>query len=232
MKTIGLIGGMSWESTIPYYRIINETVKERLGGLHSAKIVLFSVDFHEIERLQHAGDWEGAALLLSQAARSLEAAGADILVVCTNTMHKVAPQIEAAVRIPLLHIADPTAADIKRHGFKVVGLLGTRFTMEQAFYRDRLQIRHGIDVLVPEEPDRNIVHRVIYEELCQGKVLAQSREQYRAIIGKLAAAGVEAIILGCTEISMLVRAEDSPVPLFDTTSLHARQAADWALSAS
>lgn len=232
MKTIGLIGGMSWESTLPYYRQINETVRQRLGGLHSARIILYSVDFHDIERLQQAGDWDAAAALLAAAARSLEAAGADFLVLCTNTMHKVAGEIEQAVRIPLFHIADPTAAEIKRAGFRTVGLLGTRFTMEQDFYRDRLRTRHGLAVLVPAASDREIVHRVIYQELCLGQVRADSRVEYRRIMSELAAQGAEAIILGCTEISLLVGQQDSPVPLFDTSGIHARQAAEWALAAT
>jgi aspartate racemase len=232
LKTIGLIGGMSWESTVPYYRLINETIKQRLGGLHSAKVILYSVDFHEIERLQHSGDWDAAGALLADAARSLEAAGADFLVLCTNTMHKVAPAIEAAVRIPLFHIADPTAGEIKRAGFSKVGLLGTRFTMEQAFYKDRLRERHGLDVLVPDQDDRDIVHRVIYDELCLGTIRSESRNEYRRIIAELVAHGAQAIILGCTEISLLVTQRDSPVPLFDTTGIHARKAAEFALSAS
>jgi aspartate racemase len=230
MKTIGLIGGMSWESTVPYYRIVNETVKASLGGLHSAKSILYSVDFAEIERLQHSGDWEAAGKLLSQAARSLEVAGADFLVLCTNTMHKVAPVIEAAVSIPLLHIADATASVIVAAGHHRVGLLGTSFTMEQAFYKDRLAERYGLEVLVPEPADREVIHRVIYEELCLGTVLPPSREQYRRIMGKLVAAGAQAIILGCTEISLLVKAEDASVPLFDTTAIHAQSAAERALS--
>ncbi len=229
MKTIGLIGGMSWESTIPYYRQINETIRERMGGLHSAKIVLYSVDFHEIERLQHAGDWDAAGAILAEAARSLEAAGAAFLVLCTNTMHKVAACIEAAVAIPLLHIADPTAAEIKRAGHSTVGLLGTRFTMEQAFYRDRLSERHGLRVVVPESADRDIVHRIIYEELCLGVVKPESRSAYRRIMKSLASQGAQAIILGCTEISLLVDQQDSEVPLFDTTAIHARMAAEEAL---
>ena len=229
MKTIGLIGGMSWESTIPYYRQINETIRERMGGLHSAKIVLYSVDFHEIERLQHAGDCDAAGAILAEAARSLEAAGAAFLVLCTNTMHKVAACIEAAVAIPLLHIADPTAAEIKRAGHSTVGLLGTRFTMEQAFYRDRLSERHGLRVVVPESADRDIVHRIIYEELCLGVVKPESRSAYRRIMKSLASQGVQAIILGCTEISLLVDQQDSEVPLFDTTAIHARMAAEEAL---
>lgn len=230
MKTIGLIGGMSWESTVPYYRLINEEIRNNLGGLHSAKIVLLSVDFHEVERFQHAGDWGKAGELLSQAARSVELAGADFLVLCTNTMHKVAPEIQASVAIPLFHIADPTAAEIKRSELKVVALLGTRFTMEQEFYRKRLQELHEIEVLVPDELEREIIHRVIYDELCLGKVVDASRIQYRRIIKRLVESGAEAIILGCTEISMLVHQDDSTVPLFDTTSIHARKAAEWALS--
>ena len=229
MKTIGLIGGMSWESTVPYYRLINETVAARLGGLHSARLVLYSVDFHDIERLQHSGDWAAAGELLAQAARSLQAAGADVLVLCTNTMHKVATQIEAAVSIPLFHIADPTAAEIRAAGHTRVGLIGTRFTMEQGFYRDRLTERHGLQVLVPEAGEREIVHRVIYEELCLGRVVPASRAEYRRVMAGLVARGAEAIILGCTEICLLVDASDASVPLFDTTSIHARKAAEWAL---
>lgn len=229
MKTIGLIGGMSWESTVPYYRLINEAIKNRLGGLHSAKLVLYSVDFHDIERLQHAGDWEAAGAHLARAARALEAAGADFLVLCTNTMHKVAPAIEAAAGIPLLHIADPTAFEIKRAGHASVGLLGTRFTMEEAFYRERLSERHGLRVLVPNAQDRDIVHRIIYEELCLGVVLPESRGEYRRIMQSLAAQGAEAIILGCTEISLLVGQQDAAVPLFDTTAIHAWAAAEMAL---
>jgi aspartate racemase len=232
LKIIGLIGGMSWESTVPYYRQINETIKHSLGGLHSAKIILYSVDFHEIERLQHAGDWEAAGSMLAEAARALEAAGADFLVLCTNTMHRVAPAIEAAVSIPLFHIADPTAAEIKRAGHSTVGLLGTRFTMEGAFYRDRLIDRHGLRVIVPNAEERDAVHRIIYEELCLGLVLPQSREEYRRVMQGLASQGAEAIILGCTEISLLVSQQDSGVPLFDTTAIHARAAAEEALRPS
>lgn len=229
MRTIGLIGGMSWESTVPYYRQINETVKQRLGGLHSARLVLYSVDFHEVERLQHGGDWDAAGALLARAARSLEAAGADCVVVCTNTMHKVAPAIEAAVSIPLLHIADPTAAAIAKAGLRIVGLLGTRFTMEQDFYTGRLRERHGLQVLVPPPADRELVHRVIYEELCRGEVVDRSRAGFRRVIAELVANGAQGVILGCTEISMLVTQEDSPAPLFDTTTIHAVSAAEWAL---
>ena len=229
MKTIGLIGGMSWESTIPYYRAINERVKERLGGLHSAKVILFSVDFHEIERLQHSGDWGAAGAMLAQAARSLELAGADFIVLCTNTMHKVASAIESSVSIPLLHIAEPTAQQIRDAGHVTVGLLGTRFTMEQAFYRERLEQR-GLTVVVPTEVEREIVHKIIYEELCLGKVLPESISAYQAIMENLAEAGAQAIILGCTEISLLVQQRHSVIPLFDTTAIHALAAADLALN--
>lgn len=214
----------------PYYRQINETIKDRLGGLHSAKIILYSVDFHDIERLQHTGDWEAAGALLASAARALEAAGSDFLVLCTNTMHKVASSIEAAVTIPLLHIADPTAEEIKQAGHSTVGLLGTKFTMEQAFYRDRLSERHGIQVIVPSEEDRHTVHRIIYEELCLGVVSPESRGEYRRIMKHLAARGAQAIVLGCTEISLLVGQQDSAVLLFDTTSIHSRAAAEEALA--
>jgi aspartate racemase len=229
MKIVGLIGGMSWESTIPYYRQINELIKERLGGLHSAKIILYSVDFHDIERLQHAGDWETAGQLLGDAARCLEGAGADFLVLCTNTMHKVAAAIEAAVHIPLLHIADPTAAEIKAAGFSTVGLLGTRFTMEESFYKDRLEERYGLRIMTPMSDDRQIIHRIIFEELCLGRTLDESRNEFRRVIRSLVHRGAEAVILGCTEISLLVDPHDSAVPLFDTTRIHARKAAEWAL---
>ncbi len=220
---------MSWESTVPYYRQINEAVKTRLGGLHSAKIVLYSVDFAEIECLQHQGDWAAGGALLADAARALEHAGADFIVLCTNTMHKVAPAIEAAVKIPLLHIADPTAAAIHQAGLHRVGLLGTRFTMEQDFYRGRLVGQHGIEVLIPEEDDRDRVHRVIYEELCLGRIEEASRQAYREVMRRLVERGVQGIILGCTEISLLVGAQDASVPLFDTTRIHAQAAAALAL---
>jgi len=229
VKTIGLIGGMSWESTVPYYRLINEEIKERLGGLHSAKVILYSVDFHDIERLQHSGDWTAAGSLLAGAAQAVERAGADCLVLCTNTMHKVAPAIEAAVRIPLLHIADATAREIVAAGISTVGLLGTRYTMEQGFYKDRLQQNHGLRVLVPDERQREVVHRVIYDELCIGKIVDASRAEYCGVMTELVSHGAEAIILGCTEITLLVGQTDSAVPLFDTTRIHARKAAEWAL---
>ena len=204
MKTLGLIGGMSWESTFPYYRTINETVKATLGGLHSARLILYSVDFHEVEQLQHAGNWEAAGAMLADAARSVQSAGAQALVLCTNTMHKVAPAIESAVEIPLLHVADATATAIRRAGVLRVGLLGTRFTMEQAFYMDRLRDRHGLEVLVPDEASRERVHRVIYDELCLGDIREASRADYRGVMADLVQQGAEAIILGCTEITLLV----------------------------
>lgn len=230
MKTIGLLGGMSWESTVSYYRQINEAVKARLGGLPSAKIVLYSVDFAEIERLQHCGDWEAAGAALAGGAQSLERAGADFIVLCTNTMHKVAPAIETAVEIPLLHIADPTAAAIRKAGLSRIGLLGTRFTMEQDFYRGRLVEQHGIEVLTPEAKDRELVHRVIYEELCLGRIEETSRQSYRDVMQRLVERGAQGIILGCTEISMLMGERDANVPLFDTTAIHAAAAAEQALT--
>ena len=230
MKTIGLLGGMSWESTVPYYQTINRVVGERLGGLHSARIVLYSVDFHDIEQLQHAGRWAEAAEILVGAARALERAGADFLVLCTNTMHKVAPAIETSVRLPLLHIADPTAESIRAAGLTRVGLLATRFTMEQEFYRGRLEGRHGLQVLVPPVEHRDIVHRVIYDELCRGKTLEGSRAEYQRIMAALVDRGAQALILGCTEIGLLVGPEDAAVPLFDTTRIHAEAAARFALS--
>lgn len=229
MKTIGLIGGMSWESTVPYYRLINETVREWLGGLHSARVIVFSVDFHEVEELQRTGQWDAAGELLAQAAQSLKAAGADFLVLATNTMHKVAGAIEAATDLPLLHIADPTGDAIKAAGLVKVGLLGTRFTMEQDFYRARLEQQHGLTVLVPGAESRQGVHRIIYEELCLGQVLPASRQIYQRVMADLVAQGAQAIILGCTEISLLVGPADAAVPLFDTTALHARGAAELAL---
>ena len=229
MKTIGLLGGMSLESTIPYYRIINETVKRRLGGLHSARIVLYSVEFQEMERLQQAGEWEKTGEILGAAGEHLRNAGADFLVLCTNTMHRVASQVETQAGLPLLHIADATAEEIRKNGFTTVGLLGTRYTMEQHFYRGRLVEKHGLDVRVPEESDREIVHRVIFDELCLGRTLDASREAYRRIVRRLVEAGAEGIILGCTEIPMLLGPKDSAAPLFDTTAIHARAAAGRAL---
>lgn len=229
MKTLGLIGGMSWESTVPYYRMINEHVKQQLGGLHSAKLFLYSVDFYEIEKLQMAGDWQQAGEILGNAANALARAGAEVIVVCTNTMHKVADDIERIGGLPLLHIADATAEKIKGQGLRKIGLLGTRFTMEQDFYRGRLQDIHEIEVVTPDEADRAIVHRIIYEELCLGIVNDASREEYRQIIAKLELQGVEGIILGCTEITLLVGAADASVPVFDTTAIHALAAAEFSL---
>ncbi|QHB31995.1 aspartate/glutamate racemase family protein [Yersinia canariae] len=229
MKVLGLIGGMSWESTIPYYRIINQQVKEQLGGLHSAKIILYSVDFHEIEQLQAKGDWQTAGQLLSDAAISLKRAGADVIVVCTNTMHKVADDIEAASGLPLLHIADATAAQIKHQGIGKIGLLGTRYTMEQDFYRGRLTQKHNIEVVTPDSADRKIINRIIYEELCLGIISEKSRQEYRRIMKQLEALGAQGIIFGCTEITLLVNAQDATVPVFDTTVIHAAAAAQYAL---
>ncbi|WP_273024747.1 aspartate/glutamate racemase family protein [Rheinheimera sp.] len=230
MKTIGLIGGMSWESTIPYYRAINEDVKQQLGGLHSARCILYSVDFHDIERLQHAGDWNAAGAMLADAARSLEQAGADFIVLCTNTMHKVAGNIEAAVSIPLLHIADATAMAVKQAGFSRVGLLGTKFTMEQPFYREYLNDQYGIEVLLPNDVERDSLHQIIYQELCQGIINPESKQTVRRMMAGLAWQGVDAIILGCTEIGLLVGKADAAVPLFDTTLLHAKAAVQQALA--
>jgi len=230
MKTIGLIGGMSWESTASYYRLINQAVQARLGGLHSAPLLLHSVDFAGIEQLQRAGDWDAAGAQLAQAAHGLQAAGAEVLLICANTMHKVAPAIASAVHIPLLHVVDATAAAVRRAGVQRVGLLGTRFTMEQPFYVERLQ-QQGLSVLLPDADDRALVHRVIYEELCQGRILDRSREDYRRVMAALVAQGAAGIILGCTEIALLVDATDATVPLFDTTGLHAQAAVDWALAA-
>ena len=229
MKTIGMLGGMSWESTQSYYRALNLGVKSALGGLHSAKILLNSVDFAEIEALQHEGRWDETATILADAALALETAGADFLMICTNTMHKVAPQIQARISIPLLHIADATASVLRKDGVKKVGLLGTRFTMEQDFYRERIQAL-GIEVLVPNSDARDLVHEVIYEELCLGRINAESKAQFLKIVDALAGAGAEAVILGCTEIALLIQQEDTHVSLYDTTSIHAEQAVLFALS--
>ncbi len=228
-RVIGMLGGMSWESSAEYYRLANELVRERLGGLHSARLVLASVDFADIERLQVSGEWERAGELLAGLAKQLEAAGAELLVLCTNTMHKVADQIEAAVSVPLVHLADATAAAVRRAGLKAVGLLGTAFTMEQDFYRDRLA-GHGLTVLVPPADDRAEVHRIIYDELCLGEVKEASRQIYRDVIARLAQQGAEGVVLGCTEIELLVGAEDSPVPVFPTTRLHVEAAVDRSLA--
>lgn len=232
MKTIGLIGGMSWESSIEYYRIINECTRARLGGLHSARSLMYSVDFADVEVLQHAGKWAEAANMLAKTATSLERGGADFIILCTNTMHKVADEIQAAVNIPLLHIADATAQRIRAAGIQTVGLLGTRFTMEEDFYRGRLAQKFGLKVLVPQEEARTIVHRVIYDELVVGKVVPDSRTKYLGIMEQLVGEGAEAIILGCTEIGLLVHAQDCQVPLFDTTLIHAEAAVEYALQES
>ena len=230
MRVIGVLGGMSWESTQGYYRALNEGVKAALGGFHSAKIVMVSVDFAEIEALQQQGDWHAAGELLASAAQSVERAGADCLLIATNTMHKVAPAIEQAVTIPLLHIADATAEQLTADGITRVGLLGTRFTMEQDFYIGRLEKQFGIEVVVPDQSERDTIHRVIFDELCQGRIEDVSRQRYLAIIDSLHAHGAQAVILGCTEIAMLVGQRDTTVPLYDTTALHAQRAVTWALN--
>ncbi|MBK5481737.1 aspartate/glutamate racemase family protein [Peribacillus sp. TH16] len=228
MKTIGLIGGMSWESSLEYYRIINEEVKTKLGGLHSAKCILYSVDFEEIERYQAEGDWESSGKLLGDVAQSLEKAGAEIIVICTNTMHKVIRYIEEKVSIPILHIADSTANQIQKSEISTVGLLGTKYTMEQDFYKTRIEF-NGIKVLIPNDEDRKVINKVIYEELCLGKIQQSSRDYYKKAIKSLVDDGAEGIILGCTEIGLLVKPEDSEVPLFDTTEIHAIESVNMAL---
>lgn len=228
MKTIGIIGGMSWESTQSYYRLLNQGVKARLGGLHSAQICLYSLDFAPIEQLQAEGRWEAAGEVLAAAARRVEAAGAEGLLIATNTMHRVADQVAAAVSIPLLHIADATATRLQADGVNCVGLLGTRFTMEQPFYRERLE-QQGIEVLIPTDRQREEVHRIIYDELCQGRIEADSRQRYLQVIADLHLRGVDGVILGCTEIALLVGPEHTNVPLYDTTAIHAEAAVEWAL---
>ncbi|PEH72873.1 aspartate/glutamate racemase family protein [Edwardsiella tarda] len=230
MKTIGLLGGMSWESSAEYYRIINQGVREHLGPTASASVVLWSFNFAEIEALQHQGDWSTLSERMVDAAQRLQGAGADVLLICTNTMHRMAPALESALSIPLIHIADPTAAAIKAAGLRKVGLLGTAFTMEQDFYKGRLRERHGLEVIVPEADDRATVHHIIYDELVAGQITPSSRAAYRQVIARLVQAGAEAVIIGCTEIMLLVQPEDSAVPLFDTTALHAAAAVEAALS--
>ncbi|MBY6187606.1 aspartate/glutamate racemase family protein [Marinobacter hydrocarbonoclasticus] len=229
-KTIGLLGGMSWESTVSYYQALNRGVQARLGGLHSARVLINSVDFAEIAQLQHQDQWEQTGERLANAAQALERAGADCLLIGTNTMHKVAPQIEAAIGIPLLHIADATGERLKQAGIRTIALLGTRFTMEQTFYRERLEQRFGIEVRIPDEAERERIHRVIYDELCQGIVSDDARQDYLRIIERLHAEGAEGTILGCTEIALLVKPEHTTVPLFDTTAIHAEAAVAWALA--
>lgn len=230
MKTIGLLGGMSWESSLEYYRFINEAVRDRLGGLHSAQCLMFSFDFAQIEALQMAGDWDTAGRLLAEAAQNLERGGAECIVLCTNTMHKLARFIEEAVSIPLLHISDPTGQAIRAAGIDTIGLLGTRFTMEHDFYKGRLIEKFGLNVLTPDDTGRTIVHDIIYQELVLGDVRDESRTAYQQVMADLVSRGAQGIILGCTEIELLIKPEHSPVPTFDTTYLHALAAVDWALS--
>ncbi len=229
MKTIGLLGGMTWHSTVEYYRLINSGVHQRLGGSHCARCILYSVEFAEVERLQDAGEWDALAAFMIDLARRVESAGADFLVICANTMHRMAGAVEAAVSIPLLHIADATAGEIQRQGLKTVGLLGTRYTMEQDFYRARLEQQHGLEVLIPGAEERETVHKIIYRELGRGIISETSRDAYRSVIRNLEARGAEGIILGCTEIPLLIRPQDYPMPLFDTTAIHAEAAVTEAL---
>jgi aspartate racemase len=230
IKTIGLLGGMTWHSTVEYYRLINAGVQARLGGSHSARCVMYSVEFGEVEMLQNSGDWDALAGLMIDAAERVQKAGADLLLICANTMHRLAEAVEAAVPIPLLHIADSAAAEIRKQGLHTVGLLGTRFTMEQEFYRNRLEKRHGLKVLIPGEEERKVIHNVIYNELGRGIISETLREAYKSIIVNLQGRGVEGVILGCTEIPLLIRPADCQLPLFDTTALHANAAVDWALA--
>ena len=229
MKMIGLIGGMSWESSAEYYRIMNQTVQERLGGLHSAQCTLYSFDFQEIEQLQHQGKWEQLTELMIRAAQRLEGAGAELIVICTNTMHKMAEEVESGVRIPLVHIADATAKAIIEKGLDKVALLGTRFTMEEDFYKKRLQEKHKLGIIIPSESDRGVIDHVIYNELCRGIMQPASKEQFKAIIRGLASNGAEGVILGCTEIPLLIGQQDAEIPLFDTTKIHAQAAVEMAL---
>jgi len=229
MKTIGLLGGMTWHSTVEYYRLINAGVQARLGGSHSAQCILYSVEFAEIERLQDAGEWDALAGFMVEAAKRVEQAGADFLLICANTMHRSAEAVAAAVSIPLLHIADATASEIRKQGLQTIGLLGTRFTMEQDFYHSRLEKQHGLKVLIPGAEERNTVHDIIYQELGHGIISEPSRAIYKSIIHNLHARGAEGVILGCTEIPLLIRPGDCPLPLFDTTAIHAAAAVEWAL---
>jgi aspartate racemase len=231
MKTIGLLGGMSWESSLEYYRLLNQLVRERLGGSHSAKVAMVSLDFAAIEQLQMEGDWEGAARIMIASARQIEAAGADLLLICTNTMHLMAEEVQAAIQIPLLHIADATAQAVISQGVQKVGLLGTSFTMEKDFYRGRLEKEHGLEVLVPDQDGRELVHRVIYDELVLGSIREESRKAYRQVIQSLVDRGAQGIILGCTEIGLLIKQPDLSLPVFDTTEIHARAAVAAALEA-
>ena len=229
MKTIGMIGGMSWESSLEYYRIVNEGIKTRLGGLHSAKCLMYSVDFAEVEALQHTGQWDAAGRMLVEAAEALQKGGADFIVICTNTMHISADMVQAAVPLPLLHIADATAERVQASGIRRIGLLGTRFTMEKDFYKGRLTDKFGLEVSIPDAPQREIIHRIIYEELVLGIIRPESRQQYLEIMADMVAKGAEGIILGCTEIGLLVSQAESAVPLFDTTRIHSEAAVEWAI---
>lgn len=229
MKTIGLIGGMSWESSLEYYRIINQIVKEKLGEPHSAKCIMYSVDFAEYEKLQHEGKWEELTEKMVDIGRKLEAAGSDLVLICTNTMHKMAPQVQESIQVPLLHIADAAADEIKSRDMKKVGLLGTKFTMEQDFYKKRIKDNYGIDVIIPKQEERDVVHKVIYKELISGIINQSSRKKFQKIIENLKVRGAEGIILGCTEIPLLIKDKDSAIPVFDTTMLHARKAVKLAL---
>jgi aspartate racemase len=229
MKTMGMIGGMSWESTLEYYRIVNETTKKRLGGFHSARCILYSVDFEEVEKLQHLGDWEELTRLMMDAAKRLEGAGADFVIICTNTMHKMAEEVEGAIGIPILHIVDVTAEAIRANGERRVGLLGTKFTMEQDFYKGRLRDKHGLEVLIPGEEERQVVHDILYGELCLGEIKEQSKDKFKSIIQNLVGQGAQSVILGCTEIPLIVSQEDYSIPVYDTTMLHAQAAVDFAL---
>lgn len=230
MKTIGMIGGMSWESSLEYYRIVNEYVKEKLGGFHSASCILYSVDFAEVEDLQHRGDWDELTRSMAEAAKHLESAGADFVIICTNTMHKMADDVQKAISIPLLHIVDVTADAIKSTGQTRVGLLGTRFTMEQDFYKGRLKEKHGLEVLIPGAEERQLVHDILYSELCMGEIKERSKEKFKDVILNLVDRGAQGVILGCTEIPLIVSQDDYAIPLFDTTMLHARAAVDFALT--
>jgi aspartate racemase len=229
MKTIGMIGGMSWESSLEYYRIMNQAVKEKLGGFHSAPCILYSVDFDDVEKLQHQGDWASLNRLMIEAAQSVKKAGADFLIICTNTMHKMADEVQEAIQIPLLHIVDVTAKAVRANGQSRVGLLGTKFTMEQDFYKGRLHEIHGIDVLIPEDKERQVIHDILYNELCLGEIKELSKSKFQSIIQNLVKRGAEGVILGCTEIPLIVSQEDFEIPLYDTTALHARAAVDFAL---
>ncbi len=230
MKTIGMIGGMSWESSLEYYRIVNQSVKERLGGFHSAKCLMFSVDFYEIEAFQTRGEWPAATKLMVDAARKVEKGGADFLIICTNTMHKLADAVKENIRIPLLHIADPTADLVKSRGIQKIGLLGTRFTMEEDFYKGKLMHDHGLEVVIPAGAEIDVIHNVIYQELCLGKINPASKTRYLEIVDNLILRGAEGVILGCTEIGLLIKNGESRVPFFDTTKIHAEAAVDYALS--